>query len=125
MYKMTLTINLMLNLVMFWLCRYPGNLCAYFLPGQGKDDLILNYIFLPFQAIKEAIKGFCAFDNEASAIQERTVTVVYGPNMVDLTFVNFVTSSISEAGVWAKHLFRCTNNLLEDNASPLKCLERL
>ncbi|XP_066916251.1 1-phosphatidylinositol 4,5-bisphosphate phosphodiesterase beta-4-like isoform X2 [Clytia hemisphaerica] len=76
------------------------------------------------QATKEAIKGFCAFDNEASAIQERTVTVVYGPNMVDLTFVNFVTSSISEAGVWAKHLFRCTNNLLEDNASPLKCLER-
>ena len=73
----------------------------------------------------QTIKTFCAFEQESMFIQERTITIVYGPNMVDLTFVNFVASSISEAEEWTKALFECTNNLLEMNSSPLKCLESL
>ncbi|XP_057303429.1 1-phosphatidylinositol 4,5-bisphosphate phosphodiesterase beta-1-like [Hydractinia symbiolongicarpus] len=73
---------------------------------------------------RETIRTFCAFEQESNCIQERTITIVYGPNMVDVSFVNFVATSISEAEEWTNALFKCTNNLLELNASPLKCLKR-
>jgi phosphatidylinositol phospholipase C beta len=73
--------------------------------------------------LRESLKEFCAFDAERENINERTVTVVYGPNFVDITFINFVASSISEAEEWTKELFSLSNNLLETNSSSLKCLE--
>ncbi|XP_065679291.1 1-phosphatidylinositol 4,5-bisphosphate phosphodiesterase classes I and II isoform X2 [Hydra vulgaris] len=67
---------------------------------------------------------YSAFEHESNLMQERTITIVYGSNFVDLTFINFVASSVSEAQEWTDALFKCTNNLLEFNSSPLKCLER-
>ncbi|XP_047138767.1 1-phosphatidylinositol 4,5-bisphosphate phosphodiesterase beta-4 isoform X1 [Hydra vulgaris] len=73
---------------------------------------------------RDAIKMYSAFEHESNLMQERTITIVYGSNFVDLTFINFVASSVSEAQEWTDALFKCTNNLLEFNSSPLKCLER-
>ena len=75
--------------------------------------------------LRESLRSFCAFAQEGDNIQERTITIVYGPNFVDTSYVNFVASSISEAEEWNKALLLIINNLLELNADPLKCLERL
>ncbi|XP_065655400.1 1-phosphatidylinositol 4,5-bisphosphate phosphodiesterase classes I and II isoform X4 [Hydra vulgaris] len=73
---------------------------------------------------RDAIKMYSAVELESNLMQERTITIVYGSNFVDLTFINFVASSVSEAQEWTEALFKCTNNLLEFHSSPLKCLER-
>jgi len=72
---------------------------------------------------RESIAAFGIFEQEANSIKERTITIVYGPNMVDLTFINFVAGSVSEAKQWGASLFACTNNLLKLCASPLEFLE--
>ena len=58
-------------------------------------------------------------------MQERTISVCYGPTMVDVSFTNFVAPSIAMAKEWAESLFAIIGNLLDINASPLRSLERL
>lgn len=61
---------------------------------------------------------------EDDLLQGRTITIVHGVNMVDLVFVNFVSSSVSVANEWATALMCLTGNALAVNAAPTSFLEK-
>ncbi|XP_068688405.1 1-phosphatidylinositol 4,5-bisphosphate phosphodiesterase beta-1-like isoform X3 [Montipora foliosa] len=61
---------------------------------------------------------------EDDLLQGRTITVVHGANMVDVVFVNFVSSSVGIASEWTNALMRLTHNPLAVNASPMTFLEK-
>ena len=57
-------------------------------------------------------------------MQDKTITIVHGPNMVDLVYVNFVCGSVNVTRDWTDALMKLTNNLLAVNASPMSFLEK-
>eukprot|EP00795_Rhopilema_esculentum_P013424 gene13424-4293_t len=74
--------------------------------------------------VREALRANASSEEESAAVQERTISVCYGPTMVDVSFTNFVAPSIAVAQEWAESLFAIIGNLLDINASPLRSLER-
>lgn len=62
--------------------------------------------------------------SEEELLQDKTITIVHGPNMVDLVYVNFVSGSVNVTRDWADALMKLTNNLLAVNASPMSFLEK-
>ena len=57
-------------------------------------------------------------------LQDKTITIVHGSNMVDIVYVNFVSGSVNIAREWTDALMRLTHNLLAINASPMAFLEK-
>ncbi|XP_074915604.1 1-phosphatidylinositol 4,5-bisphosphate phosphodiesterase beta-3 isoform X3 [Buteo buteo] len=49
--------------------------------------------------------------------QERLLTVVHGPDMVNVTFLNFVAVQDDVAKVWTDELFKLATNIMARNAS--------
>ncbi|XP_033927743.1 LOW QUALITY PROTEIN: 1-phosphatidylinositol 4,5-bisphosphate phosphodiesterase beta-3 [Melopsittacus undulatus] len=49
--------------------------------------------------------------------QERLLTVVHGPDMVNITFLNFLAVQDHVAKVWTEELFKLATNILARNAS--------
>ncbi|CAH3159585.1 unnamed protein product [Porites lobata] len=62
--------------------------------------------------------------SEEELLQDKTITIVHGPNMVDLVYVNFVSGSVNVTRDWTDALMKLTNNLLAVNASPMSFLEK-
>ena len=75
--------------------------------------------------MREALKTNASSDEESATILERTVSVCYGANFVDVSFTNFVAPSIAKAQEWSKGLLAIIGNQLDINSSPLRSLERL
>ena len=62
--------------------------------------------------------------SEEELLQDKTITIVHGPNMVDLVYVNFVSGSVNVTRDWTDALMKLTNNLLAVSASPMSFLEK-
>eukprot|EP00794_Sanderia_malayensis_P017475 gene17475-19222_t len=90
-----------------------------------RDVRVGQYAKSPKNALlREALRANAASEEESGPVQERTVSICHGPTMVDISFTNFVASSIAEAKEWGEKLFPIVGHLLDINACPLKCLER-
>ncbi|KAK2560363.1 1-phosphatidylinositol 4 [Acropora cervicornis] len=74
---------------------------------------------------EQRVKDLLKFGGpEDDLLQGRTITIVHGVTMVDLFFVNFVSSSVSVANEWATALMCLTGNALAVNAAPTSFLEK-
>lgn len=62
--------------------------------------------------------------SEDDLLQDKTITIVHGSNMVDVVYVNFVSGSVNVAREWTDALMSLTHNLLAVNASPMTFLEK-
>ncbi|EDV19641.1 uncharacterized protein TRIADDRAFT_61893 [Trichoplax adhaerens] len=61
--------------------------------------------------------------NNEESLEDKSVTVVYGYNMVDIFFITFVSNSAKVAKDWTTNLFALCHNLLALNAPPISVLE--
>lgn len=61
--------------------------------------------------------------NEIS-LEDKTVTVVYGPDFVNVNFINFCTNSKTVAETWTNEILKMAYNLLSINGSVYTFLEK-
>ena len=73
------------------------------------------------QRLRESLK-FGGTEDET--LHDKTVSIVHGSNMVDVVYVNFVSSSAAQAREWAAALMSLTHCLLAVNASPMIFLQK-
>lgn len=73
------------------------------------------------QRLRESLKFGGAEDE---TLHDKTVSIVHGSNMVDVVYVNFVSSSAAQAREWAVALMSLTHCLLAVNASPMIFLQK-
>ena len=78
-------------------------------------------INLQEQRLRDALKFG---GSEDDLLQDKTITIVHGSNMVDLVYVNFVSASVNVAREWTDALMSLIHNLLAVNASPITFLEK-
>lgn len=71
--------------------------------------------------LREAINAGAAPD---CPLEDRMVTVCYGIDMVNVSFINFAAPSRDVAKEWCDEIFRCATNLLALNHSPSHFLEK-
>uniref|UniRef100_A0A674MWA0 1-phosphatidylinositol 4,5-bisphosphate phosphodiesterase n=1 Tax=Takifugu rubripes TaxID=31033 RepID=A0A674MWA0_TAKRU len=60
----------------------------------------------------------------AGKMENRMLTVVTGPDMVNITYLNFMAFQEETAKEWAEELFNLASNLLVQNTSREACLEK-
>uniref|UniRef100_A0AAY4D4P4 1-phosphatidylinositol 4,5-bisphosphate phosphodiesterase n=1 Tax=Denticeps clupeoides TaxID=299321 RepID=A0AAY4D4P4_9TELE len=58
-------------------------------------------------------------------MENRVLTVVFGPDMVNISFLNFVAFQEDLAKEWTGELFSLASNLLAQNMSRESCLEKI
>uniref|UniRef100_A0A8C1PSJ2 Phosphoinositide phospholipase C n=1 Tax=Cyprinus carpio TaxID=7962 RepID=A0A8C1PSJ2_CYPCA len=58
-------------------------------------------------------------------LEDRTLTVVSGADMINITYLNFTAFSEEVAKEWAEELFSLASNLLAQNMSRESCLEKI
>lgn len=77
-------------------------------------------LFLQEQRLRDSLR----IGADDDLLQDKTITIVHGSNMVDIVYVNFVSGSVNIAREWTDALMRLTHNLLAINASPMAFLEK-
>uniref|UniRef100_A0A674NMB2 1-phosphatidylinositol 4,5-bisphosphate phosphodiesterase n=1 Tax=Takifugu rubripes TaxID=31033 RepID=A0A674NMB2_TAKRU len=107
---------------------------GYFLywTDQNKDTELLDIAY-----IKDARNGKCTKTPKEAKLRElldvstlagkmenRMLTVVTGPDMVNITYLNFMAFQEETAKEWAEELFNLASNLLVQNTSREACLEK-
>uniref|UniRef100_A0A671TVU4 1-phosphatidylinositol 4,5-bisphosphate phosphodiesterase n=1 Tax=Sparus aurata TaxID=8175 RepID=A0A671TVU4_SPAAU len=107
---------------------------GYFLywTDQNKDTDLLDIAY-----IKDARNGKCTKTPKEAKLRElldvstlagkmenRMLTVVSGPDMVNITYLNFMAFQEETAKEWAEELFKLASNLLVQNMSREDCLEK-
>nr|XP_046229986.1 1-phosphatidylinositol 4,5-bisphosphate phosphodiesterase beta-1 isoform X1 [Scatophagus argus] len=107
---------------------------GYFLywTDQNKDTDLLDIAY-----IKDARNGKCTktpkdaklrelldVSTLAGKMENRMLTVVSGPDMVNITYLNFMAFQEETAKEWAEELFNLASNLLVQNLSREACLEK-
>lgn len=107
---------------------------GYFLywTDQNKDTDLLDIAY-----IKDARNGKCTKTPKEAKLRElldvstlagkmenRMLTVVSGPDMVNITYLNFMAFQEETAKEWAEALFSLASNLLVQNMSREDCLEK-
>ncbi|KAI9528154.1 hypothetical protein NQZ68_023134 [Dissostichus eleginoides] len=60
----------------------------------------------------------------AGKMENRMLTVVSGPDMVNITYLNFMAFTEDTAKEWAEELFNLASNLFVQNMSREDCLEK-
>ncbi|XP_066532606.1 1-phosphatidylinositol 4,5-bisphosphate phosphodiesterase beta-1 [Hoplias malabaricus] len=63
--------------------------------------------------------------NMVGKMENRILTVVTGPDMVNITYLNFMAFQDEVAKEWAEELFSLASNLLAQNLSRESCLEKV
>ncbi|XP_067338677.1 1-phosphatidylinositol 4,5-bisphosphate phosphodiesterase beta-1 isoform X2 [Channa argus] len=107
---------------------------GYFLywTDQNKDTDLLD-----IACIKDARNGKCTKTPKDAKLRElldvntlvgklenRMLTVVSGPDMVNITYLNFMAFQEETAKEWAEELFSLASNLMVQNMSREACLEK-
>lgn len=77
-------------------------------------------LFSQEQRLRDSLR----IGSDDDLLQDKTITIVHGSNMVDIVYVNFVSGSVNIAREWTDALMRLTHNLLAINASPMAFLEK-
>lgn len=63
------------------------------------------------------IREVLGFGGPEARLEEKLMTVVSGPDLVNITFLNFMAVQDDTAKVWADELFKLAMNILAQNAS--------
>ncbi|CAH1262319.1 PLCB3 [Branchiostoma lanceolatum] len=74
---------------------------------------------------KDKLKEMVQFGPPDIPVENKTVTVVYGPDMVNINFINFVSNSEGVAKLWTDSLLKIATNVLALNASPMQNLKKV
>ncbi|XP_035690412.1 1-phosphatidylinositol 4,5-bisphosphate phosphodiesterase beta-1-like [Branchiostoma floridae] len=74
---------------------------------------------------KDKLKEMVQFGPPDIPVENKTVTVVYGPDMVNISFINFVSNSEGVAKIWTDSLLKIATNVLALNASPMQNLKKV
>lgn len=119
---------------------FPRKCCSILLEFFIKWKVTLNYrglinqfctisayfffnellLFSQEQRLRDSLR----IGSDDDLLQDKTITIVHGSNMVDIVYVNFVSGSVNIAREWTDALMRLTHNLLAINASPMAFLEK-
>ncbi|XP_078591084.1 1-phosphatidylinositol 4,5-bisphosphate phosphodiesterase beta-1-like isoform X5 [Branchiostoma floridae x Branchiostoma japonicum] len=86
-----------------------------------RDTRTGKYARLPKDKLKEMVQ----FGPPDIPVENKTVTVVYGPDMVNISFINFVSNSEGVAKIWTDSLLKIATNVLALNASPMQNLKKV
>ncbi|XP_014674758.1 PREDICTED: 1-phosphatidylinositol 4,5-bisphosphate phosphodiesterase classes I and II-like isoform X2 [Priapulus caudatus] len=57
-------------------------------------------------------------------IEDKTVTIVHGPDFVNVDFINFVSNSKETAKEWAIEIFKMAHSLLGNNGNTMHLLDK-
>ncbi|XP_069064007.1 1-phosphatidylinositol 4,5-bisphosphate phosphodiesterase beta-3 [Pleurodeles waltl] len=63
------------------------------------------------------IRDVLGFSSPETRPEDKLVTVVYGPDMVNISFLNFMAVQEDTAKIWTEELFKLATNILAHNAS--------
>ncbi|XP_069500965.1 1-phosphatidylinositol 4,5-bisphosphate phosphodiesterase beta-3 [Ambystoma mexicanum] len=63
------------------------------------------------------IREVLGFSNPETRPEDKQVTVVYGPDMVNISYLNFMAVQEDTAKIWTEELFKLATNILAHNAS--------
>uniref|UniRef100_A0A8C4NYJ2 Phosphoinositide phospholipase C n=1 Tax=Dicentrarchus labrax TaxID=13489 RepID=A0A8C4NYJ2_DICLA len=104
---------------------------------SGSEYLIFDTDLLDIAYIKDARNGKCTKTPKEAKLRElldvstlagkmenRMLTVVSGPDMVNITYLNFMAFQEETAKEWAEELFSLASNLFVQNMSREACLEK-
>uniref|UniRef100_A0A665V5W8 1-phosphatidylinositol 4,5-bisphosphate phosphodiesterase n=1 Tax=Echeneis naucrates TaxID=173247 RepID=A0A665V5W8_ECHNA len=107
---------------------------GYFLywTDQSKDTDLLDIAYIKdarngkgTKTPKEAkLRELLDVSTLAGKMENRMLTVVSGPDMVNITYLNFMAFQEETAKEWAEELFNLASNLLLQNMSREACLEK-
>uniref|UniRef100_A0A671TXT1 Phosphoinositide phospholipase C n=1 Tax=Sparus aurata TaxID=8175 RepID=A0A671TXT1_SPAAU len=97
---------------------------GYFL--YWTDQNKVNFFSLSLSRQEAKLRELLDVSTLAGKMENRMLTVVSGPDMVNITYLNFMafqeeTAKVSE---WAEELFKLASNLLVQNMSREDCLEK-
>ncbi|CAM9492286.1 unnamed protein product [Lampetra fluviatilis] len=85
-----------------------------------RDTRTGKYAKMPKDAkFRDQVEGFTGVGMES-----RTITVVHGPDLVNISFLNFTSLTESVAKEWTDELFTLATNLLAQNSSRDKFLNK-
>lgn len=70
------------------------------------------------------LKDNCMIGQPDVPVEDKTVTIAYGTNMTNISFINFVCSSRETAKLWCDELLLYAYNLLAANGNVLTFLEK-
>ncbi|KAJ8308701.1 hypothetical protein KUTeg_013575 [Tegillarca granosa] len=70
------------------------------------------------------LKESCIIGPSDIPVEDKTVTVVYGMEMTNISFINFVCASKEVAKEWCDEILKYATNLLAQNGSALTYLEK-
>ena len=73
--------------------------------------------------MKELIKTKLSSPNDAN-LEDHCITVIFGPNMVETSSINFVALTVEVATVWFNCLMSFCEHVLAANACPLTFLDK-
>ena len=86
---------------------------------------VINFLtVLLLLSQEQRLRDSLRIGSDDDLLQDKTITIVHGSNMVDIVYVNFVSGSVNIAREWTDALMRLTHNLLAINASPMAFLEK-
>ena len=81
--------------------------------------LIICYLFLQ----DSKIKGFVSMGSQ-ELLEDKTVTICYGSDFVNLTFLNFCATRADIARHWADQILQLAYNLTQLNTSTIMFLQK-
>ncbi|KAL4630531.1 1-phosphatidylinositol 4,5-bisphosphate phosphodiesterase beta-1-like [Arapaima gigas] len=87
-----------------------------------KDARYGKYSRMPKDA---KLRELLDMGNMVGRVENKMLTVVSGPDMVNITYLNFMAFQEDVAKEWAQELFDLTSNLLAQNMSRESCLEKV
>uniref|UniRef100_A0A8C4IGB2 1-phosphatidylinositol 4,5-bisphosphate phosphodiesterase n=1 Tax=Dicentrarchus labrax TaxID=13489 RepID=A0A8C4IGB2_DICLA len=88
----------------------------------GDDALFLSRLCFIVQEAK--LRELLDVSTLAGKMENRMLTVVSGPDMVNITYLNFMAFQEETAKEWAEELFSLASNLFVQNMSREACLEK-
>ncbi|XP_072178631.1 1-phosphatidylinositol 4,5-bisphosphate phosphodiesterase beta-3-like [Diadema setosum] len=89
---------------------------------QLRDTRTGRYANTPKDA---KLRELCDFGTKDVTLENKTVTVVYGSDMVNLNFVNFCATSDKIAQEWCENLLKLAYHRSSQNPSLAKLLEKI
>uniref|UniRef100_A0A8D3E916 Phosphoinositide phospholipase C n=1 Tax=Scophthalmus maximus TaxID=52904 RepID=A0A8D3E916_SCOMX len=105
--------------------------------SNGEGLCTVDTDLLDIAYIKDARNGKCTKTPKEAKLRElldvstlagkmenRMLTVVSGPDMVNITYLNFMAFQEETAKEWAEELFNLASNLMVQNMSREACLEK-
>lgn len=89
--------------------------------GPKESDWLIFDLFLITQDPK--LKSLVSMGSQ-DALEDKTVTICYGSDFVNVNFINFCTTRAEIARLWTDHIFHLAYNLVQLNTSSTKYLQK-